>query len=100
MGSSGTLTPKVDVPEVVCEWAETEEAVIEIKNLASGPEKIVVVGEPTDEKAGKLVAAAVFLLGIGGTWWNFFWKSWRVRWRWRRRRDWWGGWDEVIRGVG
>ena len=60
MGSSGTLTPKVDVPEVVCEWAETEEAVIEIKNLASAPEKVIVVGEPTDEAEGKLASAVVF----------------------------------------
>ena len=75
MGSSGTLTPKVDVPEVVCEWAETEEAVIEIKYLASGPEKIVVVGEPTDEAEGNLASAVVFLLGVGGTWWNFFRKK-------------------------
>jgi hypothetical protein len=75
MGCSGTLTSKVDVPEVVCEWAEIGEAVIEIKYLASAPEKVIVVGEPTDEKEGKLMAAAVFLFGIGGTWWNFFRKK-------------------------
>ncbi len=45
---------------------------IRFKHLASAPEKVVVVGEPTDEKEGKLMAAAVFLFGIGGTWWGFF----------------------------
>ncbi len=70
----GKLTSKVDVSKALYERAETE-PVIKIKYLASAPEKVIVVGEPIDETNGKLAAAAVFLFGIGGSWWSFLRKK-------------------------
>jgi hypothetical protein len=70
----GKFKAEIGVSKALYERAETE-PVIKIKYLASAPEKVIVVGEPTDETEGKLVAAAVFLFGIGGTWWNFFRKK-------------------------
>lgn len=70
----GKLTSKVDVSKALYERAETV-PVIKIKYLASAPEKLIVVGEPIEETSGKLAAAAVFLFGIGGTWWSFFRKK-------------------------
>ena len=74
VGSSGKLTSKVDVSKALYDRAETE-PVIQIKYLASAPEKLIVVGEPHDKTRGKLGGVAAFLFGIGGTWWSFFRKK-------------------------
>jgi hypothetical protein len=70
----GKLKAEIGVSKELYEKAESE-PVIKIKYLASAPEKVIVVGEPTDENEGKLMAAAAFLFGIGGTWWSFFRKK-------------------------
>jgi hypothetical protein len=62
-----------------------------------GPEDVIVVGEPTDETAGKLATAVVFLLGVGGTWWSFFCKKPGVAGD-ANGGVIGGGWDGVMRG--
>jgi hypothetical protein len=86
------------VSKALYERAETE-PVIKIKYLASVPEKVIVVGEPTDETEGRLEAAAVLLFEMGDGGISSV-RSRRVHRRCLRRRDWRGGWDEMMRGGG
>jgi hypothetical protein len=72
--AQGKLKSQIKVSKALYEKAESE-PVIKVKYLAAAPEKVTVVGEPTDETEGKLGSAVVFLLGVGGTWWNFFRKK-------------------------
>jgi hypothetical protein len=69
-----TQTAQVEVSKELYENIEAK-PILRVKYLEDKPTQVIVVGEPMGKPELMYVGIAVFLVGIGGTWWYFIRKK-------------------------